>query len=292
LARENNPYPEVRILLAGNYRVFDIVPQEYITLTLAAADNNRGLVWTLEKLIPRAIGFRWINGMLLSEIACERYVIGPSGQTVLLPDNPEDEWPVIPPPIDPPPIDPPPEPEGLRDYVYIASRLLGMYRTADFTAANPTWVQDNSGLGSLAIQCACADPWDPGHYRYAIADDEAYRMHTPVVGAAGTWTKILSKAEAVAATDLTDTSQLRMGGISGNINKQNHVYVSVAGLSSATFKLYLFKSIDQGATWSTGLIYTHASLDYATIGAPVVGAIKGASPYAAGDVIYVPWKLG
>lgn len=52
LAEENNIWKEVKTP-TWNMRIFDIVPEEYITLSLAASDTLRSVVWDTQKLICR-----------------------------------------------------------------------------------------------------------------------------------------------------------------------------------------------------------------------------------------------
>lgn len=87
LAQRNNPYPAVDILLAENNRMIDICPRQYVTLTIAAADTERGITWTAQKLIPRRVGFEHDaeSGALLTSLECEAETIGTAGVTVIMP---------------------------------------------------------------------------------------------------------------------------------------------------------------------------------------------------------------
>jgi PKD repeat protein len=87
LARENNPYPYVDINLAQNNRMMDVVPNQYVTLSVAPADNPRKITWTNKKLIVKRIELQHDAkaGMLTSELECEADTDGPAGVTVIPP---------------------------------------------------------------------------------------------------------------------------------------------------------------------------------------------------------------
>ena len=87
LARENNPYPYVDINLAQNNRMMDVVPNQYVTLSVAPADNPRKITWTNKKLIVKRIDLQHDvkAGMLTSELECEADTDGPVGVTVIPP---------------------------------------------------------------------------------------------------------------------------------------------------------------------------------------------------------------
>lgn len=55
LAAKNNPWTGLSFQFQGNFSFLDIAPQGYLTLSLAANDTKRGIVWTNKKLIPRRI---------------------------------------------------------------------------------------------------------------------------------------------------------------------------------------------------------------------------------------------
>jgi hypothetical protein len=130
LARENNPYPHVDINLAQNNRMMDLCPNQYVTLSVLAADNPRGIVWTDKKLIVRRIEIQHNAGVgsLMSVLECEADTDGPAGVTffvenpmveggpgIEIPDFEDYDWPGLlpgdwdfdPPYLPPEPIIPP-----------------------------------------------------------------------------------------------------------------------------------------------------------------------------------------
>lgn len=80
LADLNNTFREVQTP-TWNMRVFDIAPEEYVTLSLAATDTRRGIVWDSQKLIPRSvdIGFDMETRSIRVNPTLEKDSFGPPG---------------------------------------------------------------------------------------------------------------------------------------------------------------------------------------------------------------------
>lgn len=96
--KENNPWQNPRLPLAGNNRLIDIVPCQYITLTIAAADNPRGVTWTSQRLIPRGVEFthKLPAGVLLVDLTCEVETQAENSVTLEAPAVPDINLPDIP----------------------------------------------------------------------------------------------------------------------------------------------------------------------------------------------------
>jgi hypothetical protein len=85
-AMRNNRYPEWVIPMAGNWRVGDIWPQEYIRIaSLATQRKTFSDLW----LILRDISYTYDAnaGYMLTEFICERETDGPDGVTVEIPEE-------------------------------------------------------------------------------------------------------------------------------------------------------------------------------------------------------------
>jgi hypothetical protein len=80
LANFNNTFREVQVP-SWNYRVWDIVPEEYTTLTLAAGDTKRGIVWSAQKLLVRSVELSYTRDdeAILVEVGFEKDSSGPPG---------------------------------------------------------------------------------------------------------------------------------------------------------------------------------------------------------------------
>lgn len=89
LANGNNIWREVQIPVF-NWRIFDIAPQEYTKLTLAAADTKRGIEWTEQKLICRSVEIEYNaeDATVYVNPSFEKDSFGPAGITGDYPDSP------------------------------------------------------------------------------------------------------------------------------------------------------------------------------------------------------------
>ncbi len=96
--KENNPWQNVRLPLAANNRMIDIVPLQYVTLTIAAADNPRGVTWTSQALIPRSVELmhKMPSGVLLADVTCEVVTLAENSVTLEPPAVPDINLPDIP----------------------------------------------------------------------------------------------------------------------------------------------------------------------------------------------------
>lgn len=120
LADQNRIYYDIRIPLSGDYRIFDIAPQERVKITLTVNDNYLGLVWLLKNVIPRSVNFQYDRAaqVLLVDIGCDEETDGPAGVTgPYLPVPPDD--PLEAPLPDTPPL-PPISTLSTVDLVYVA----------------------------------------------------------------------------------------------------------------------------------------------------------------------------
>ena len=91
-AYRNIEYPNVDIRMAQNNRMIDICPRQRVTLTIAASDSPRGIVWTAKKLVARRIEHKLEkSGFLSAGLECEEETGGSlaiPGQTVVITDPP------------------------------------------------------------------------------------------------------------------------------------------------------------------------------------------------------------
>jgi len=289
LAKDNNRYPVLRAPLTGNYRVFDIVPQEYVTMSLAASDTDRGIVWTNKKLVVRGIEHEYVAkpGTLLTTLLLEPETTGKPGETIIFPDQPPDE----------PPYEPPPEPEppgpgpypGWREKIYVSTNTKGIYYTADFSGpggGDPTWATVNTGLGVTTTRTIIGDPWNPAGRQYTrTAEPKIYRR------TGGAWSVILDNVIVAAVTGVPVGAFFSMMGPECNINAQGHVYALVSFHDGGIlgYRLYLFKSANYGNNWAAHLI-TDSWFLSRTPYVLRVGALKGSSAFGAGQVIYAVFQ--
>lgn len=254
LAKLNNKYPEIRVLLAGNYRNFDIVPQQRLHLSLTAADNYAGIVWSNKKAIPRSVSFQYNRKekTLLTDLVLAIETDGTTGVAGPYPATVPDDVPdfsfdpiVFPdPPVVPGPIG---GEAGDGNTVYFAtgtnnsSRVL---RTRNWLSTSPNWLSVGSGMGN--IMDFVLDPWDPKNRAWLVSTSGVWRTQdldaiTPV------WTQI--KTNAQIASDLGIASINAVNGICGSITEQNSFWILI-GRGNFPQNLYIGHTHDNGATWT------------------------------------------
>lgn len=235
---DNLEYPDVPVSLSANNRLIDVTPRQYVTMSLAAADNERGIVWTTKKFLPRSVSckFEADKGVLLVDINMDEESTATAFTT-------GDTPPITPPDATPPDIDPigPPLPiEGTGRVVY-ASDESRMGRTRSFDTASPSWA-DITGAISGDIGAWNLDPWNP-------KDQCILGTSTGIFGtlnlnsAAPVWDTLVTPADFLAATG-------KVYGYCANvkytITEDGRVYVQVI---TADSYLYIGATGNRGASW-------------------------------------------
>lgn len=321
LAWMNNPYPRVRVPITNNYRVFDITPQEWVEVTLAAEDTYRGVVWDDERFLAREVRFSLNNtlGAVGVDLGLELESSGTAGVAGYYPDEPPDE------PYDPPETpDPPPYSPTVDDWEGIwvvgcwgdtAGSQPGILRTENLggvTAFSPTWSAWTTGI-AMGTYPYCRglgrDPWHPKTRLYTLFSREnpgtrndcghiIYRREYSS-GAWGSWTVILDEtiinSIVGGAGGAVVANSAWISRFSTNINADGHLYCMVTAHRGAPFNDYpqwFFKSTDYGDNWAAGAgmaVQPYTSPQVIPI-AVRAGMLVGTSGFAAGQVIYASWR--
>jgi len=323
LANQNNPYPRVSVPTINNYRVFDIAPQEWVMVPIAAGDTYRGVEWTTDRFLPRIVRFNINNaqGALNVDLELEKETTGTAGIAGYYPTEPPDDDYIPPPTPTPPPIPPQPPGEDSWEGIWIvgawghgAGSQPGILRTEDLggaTAAAPTWSGWNTGI-DMGTYKYCRglgrDPWNPKNRLYCLMSSVAptggggsfeaghviYRREYSG-GAWGNWTVVLNEAIIEATIGYAITAGTGwISRFSGNINAQGHLYCIVSvGRAGAPwgFPQYFFKSTDYGDTWTATVQFftTHSGTQIVPI-CVRAGMLQGTSGYGAGQVLYASWR--
>lgn len=127
-AWKNAKYPSVQLNIVGNYRNFDVAPQEIVRLNLDGNDNNRGLVWNSKAFINQSMSWSYDAefGLFLPTVDLAEVTQGFDAATIVIPPTPptsgEDGGGFYIPPFEFPPFPPFPVP------VAVAG------------GGNPTWI--------------------------------------------------------------------------------------------------------------------------------------------------------
>ena len=98
LAKKNNEYGQVNLTMAQINKMIDIAPAMYVTLTVDAADTNRGFAFTAKKFLPTSIDYKIKEdtGSMVVEITGEGETSGDPGYTVQIPQEPIYNLPKVP----------------------------------------------------------------------------------------------------------------------------------------------------------------------------------------------------
>jgi len=224
LSNDNNEYPHVDIPLRANNRNIDVAPWQYVTMSIAPGDTERGITWTNKKLVPRQVSFQMQQGMLLADIEAEAWtdeVDSTDGDVPPEPPPPSDPPPPPPPP--PPPVPPEPPKNGL---VLLNEDQVAIAFDADFvTGVAPTWadLDPNADLVGIfqSIAARGIEGWITTRDDGDKANTGLWYCSDTSAGAGVAWTLIKSANQAEADTGYTGTF--------------GSVYVGTSGVWAALF---------------------------------------------------------
>jgi hypothetical protein len=160
LAALNNRWPD-NVFPFGNWRVFDIWPQEYI---VASPDTVRH-TFASDKFIIRRVGIEAGDGALFVTVNAELETGGVDGQTIVIPD----ELPTpVPPRIPFWPPQTPPAPDNDAGSSDLGRRIIGtnvgVFVTDNIGTANPVWYAVNNGFSSANDRYVYDIKRDPWHW--------------------------------------------------------------------------------------------------------------------------------
>lgn len=202
LAAQNNRYVDFVIPFAGNWRWFDIFPQDFIVVNQTVDRHT----FSGDKFIVRHVSHEYQpqDGTIFSTVTCEAFTQGVAGQTIDIPEEiPLRAIPRIPlyPPADP---GEPTQDLGRR----IIASDVGVFATDNIGAANPIWYATNSGLSTareLDVYSISRDPfhwWTSGGTERTLWAGTGRGIFKMENWPYGTWSEIISMADIVAATGL------------------------------------------------------------------------------------------
>jgi hypothetical protein len=260
IAHLNNEFPNVEIPLSGNYRVFDIAPQEYVEITTTPSENYRGLTWTRKRFIPIKVRYKLDveKQMCMAGMLCEAETDGPDGVTGDYPSDP----PVTPPPPPPPPLPPvPPTPppddviDGDGNLVYVVSNprasgeTLILARTRNFLSVTPNW-ENVTGAVTQAVEqegSLILDPFDVKNIAFYINSAGIWRTQN-LDSSPPTWTLVLSSAAAAAL--VSGASGFDGKFIQGSNLAFGTFYAVGASTIGTSLTPLVVKTVDGGNTWT------------------------------------------
>jgi hypothetical protein len=255
LANLNNIWREVSIPV-WNWRIFDIAPQEYTTLTLVAADTRRGVEWSAQKLICRSVVIEYdheANAVKVDPVF-EKDSFGPAGITGDYPDEPPTDDgggitpgdPVIPPTYNP-------------QDLLIGDKVNGVWY---LPVGGSVWEERNTGLTTTDVEQLGWDPWwfteykknttnpleaiiwvceDGGQIFRDLNLGSSWTLKTPVTDPPNDW----GDSPAPTVSDLLFVQR------TDNIHKNKHHYFMAVWQNAASaWRSWLLMTQDDGATWT------------------------------------------
>lgn len=255
LANLNNIWRELRIP-SFNYRIWDIAPEEYTTVTLAASQTLRGLVWSAQKFICRQVELEYDaeSSALFVNASFERDSYGASGVTNdQYPDDQDDIDDIIDPQ---PPIVPPDTPIG--DNVFTFDSTNGCW----YCPPNSTTWEERNGTRTLLTDLQGG--WDPWYFTpekngsrdgdlailwacqagkiWRSADGgQTWKNVTPTSDPPNTW----GDTPAPTVADLTFV--VRTDNI--HVNKA-HYFLARYMNGAGNYRCWLLKTADDCLTWT------------------------------------------
>lgn len=219
LAALNNRWPD-NIFPFGNWRVFDIWPQEYIVASPTTVRHT----FSSDKFIVRRVGIEARDGALFVTVNAELETGGVDGQTIDIPDEiPTPYPPAV--PFFPPQTPPSPDYDGATDGGRrIIATDVGVFVTDNIGLANPVWYAVNNGLVTSNDRYVYDIKRDPWHWwtsggtertLWAITKTGIWKHETFPFG---TWVNVVSINEIEANSPRT------YAGIAPTVLIDNTIY--------------------------------------------------------------------
>lgn len=131
IGKKNNNYPSFPVELASNNRFIDIAPRQYVTLSLAAGDTVRGIVFASSKFIPRNLTYNIRVGVVTLQADLEAETFPEIAVTGDYPTDP----PVTPDEVAPAPVAISP---GSAIFALVATEST-LKATMSLLAVSPIW---------------------------------------------------------------------------------------------------------------------------------------------------------
>ena len=271
LAKQNARWGDL-IVPMGNWRVWDIWPQEYMVVNLVLKRDT----FINHHFIPREVSIAHEGGALFVTTRSEAETGGVAGQTIeILPELPArypPQLPLYPPSVPPTPSTPAPD-SGRR----IIATDVGVFVTNDIGATPPVWYAVNNGFTTsddLDVWDIKRDPfhwWTSGGAERTLWAMTRSGVWKHELFPYGTWVQQFSIAQLVAAgMTVTDVNKARMNlsievdgryafvfyNKSSGLNQRQYVVVVNAGAILNFTQLYL---TNDGPGWGDVKFAQHSA---------------------------------
>jgi hypothetical protein len=265
LGWKNNEFPNIPVPFWANNRFVDITPNQFLDITIQAADTPRGLPYD-GNLIPRRVAFRYDAEArwLRSDVGAEGETFEQVSSNGDVPGDSDVDLSIPPlPPLPPLPDLPPIIPGGFPPSAYaggppkVLLHLLnaGLAYTDNFDAPSPTYIAVNAGLTALQATRInnihiCPNGAIYVAYIPSATPNDAFIARAPSIGS--TFTMLYDCSDP--AVNGGDASfQVWAAAINPLVSEQ---YGFVMGSPSGTINFYL----GAGGTYATGVALSAPSV--------------------------------
>lgn len=196
LAANNSKFEDVSLVLSGNYKNYDIAPQEKIQLLIEAQDTviNQSLIGYYFRINEMNWSINHEQDSAYADITFEQIATGTSGQTLIIPPTIDDGG------YSYPSLELPPYPsfpstpvvQQSSTTVLMVEDTGGLFYTTDFDSAQPTWFLWNNGIASADVSNIYYFPGggstEPGVF--ITPNGAVYVAIRGTASASGAWGKI------------------------------------------------------------------------------------------------------
>jgi len=168
---ENSRYPDVQIMLSGNYRNFDIAPQEIVKLTVDSDDTPRQIVFSDKAFTIRRTYWSYLHEQqfIIMVVELAEVTDGILGETLIIPDTPPSTGYNI------PPFELPQFPGGMFGNIqpfilYDEGIQLGQINSLDIIGSD-AYATASGTAGEIHFSCAGVSGSSTGIYARSIGVD-------------------------------------------------------------------------------------------------------------------------
>lgn len=251
LASKNKTY-SISLELSGDYRVFDIAPQERTLVTITPDESYMQLQWQNKSFIPRtvSVAFDREQQTCMTSVEMEEETDGPTGVTGPYPPTSTDDASnidytlpsfgfTVPAPYVVPAAGPVPASSSKLVYVANTSKVG---RTRTFLDASPTY-ENVTGAITGTVADFAVDPYDPKNKACVVSSTGIWITST-LNSATPTWISAQTAAQFAIATGKTLSGFV---GVRYTITGQNVIYVQALATDGT---LYIYCTLNNGVSWT------------------------------------------
>ncbi len=255
LAMLNKKFPELNITFTGNYRVFDIAPQERLLVNLAADENYANIVWTDKSFIAQSVSLAYdsaqrfvtVKGVFSEESSGPAGIAGPYVQSV---EDLEPDVNTVPGENNTPTIPGATEPDGSKRVYVATTSKVGV--TDNFTGSSPYWYNITGSIAGETIVDFILDPYSPKTTGFCLTTKSIWKSTTLNLTTPA-WFRSLAIEGANVSLQFASNLDPQFGRMKSSISGSGRfrvlAYAQVSA-GSATYDQYCYLTNNGGTSWS------------------------------------------